>query len=120
MKYLLFQDPDKDYGAEFDVTKVGARKRGFGAYSAKDAKLLQKLHGDLIGEIPVEEYERLKKKLGQPQVSSRLLGTVVQDPSKAPNAVYAEAEVSETPSKSAKDLVSVGKAKVEDPLKGKK
>ena len=118
MKYLLFQDPDKDYGAEFDVTKVGARKRGFGAYDAKDARLLKKLHGDLVGEISLDEYERLKKKLGLSPVSSRLLGVVIQDPSKNPNAVYAEAEVSEVPSeKSAKDLVSVGKAKVDNPLK---
>lgn len=120
MKYLLFQDPDKDYGAEFDTTKVGARKRGFGAYEAKDAKILKKLHGDLISEIPVEEYERLKKKLGSPAVSSRQLGVVAQDPSKNPNAVYAVTEVSEVPSKSAKDLVSVGNAKVENPLKGTK
>tara|TARA_B100001093_G_scaffold499980_1_gene549874 strand:- start:2005 stop:2367 length:363 start_codon:yes stop_codon:yes gene_type:complete len=120
MKYLLFQDPSRDYGAEFDVTKVGARKRGFGAYEAKDAKILKKLHGDLISEIPVEEYERLKKKLGSPAVSSRQLGVVAQDPSKNPNAVYAVTEVSEVPSKSAKDLVSVGNAKVENPLKGTK
>ena len=123
MKYLLFQDPAKDYGAEFDVTRVGARDRGFGAYEDKDAKLLLKLHsGDLVSEIPVSEYDRLKKKLGRPDISSRQLGVVVQDPSKNPNAVYAEKE-SEAPSKKgkpAKDLVSVGKAKVENPLKGTK
>jgi hypothetical protein len=123
MKYLLFQDPDLDYGATFDVVKIGARKRGFGAYEDKDAKLLAKLNPkELLSEISEEEYQRLKKKLGLPPVSSRLLGVVVQDPSKNPNAVYAEEE-SVAPSKKekpARDLVSVGKAKVEDPLKDTK
>ena len=48
---------------------------------------------------------------------------MVQDPSKNPHAVYAEKEDSEGQSKakakSAKSLVSVGKAKLEDPLEGK-
>jgi len=47
---------------------------------------------------------------------------VEQDPSKDPNAVYAEAaeaDQSKPKEKKAKSLVKVGKAKVEDPLEGK-
>ena len=124
MKYLLFQNPLKDYGASFDVTLVGARKRGFGAYEDKDAKILLKLHSENeVSEITEEQYAGLKKKLNLPPVSYKVLGTVVQDPSKNPNAVYAEKEEPEVPSKKkgkpAKDLVKTGKAKVEDPLEGK-
>ena len=121
MKYLLFQDPSRDYGATFDTVLVGARKRGFGAYDAKDAKLLMKLAPEHhVSELTEDQYEDLKKKLNRPLVSSKLLGTVVQDPSKNPHAVYAEKEEPVVPSKgkSAKSLVSVGKAKVEDPLEG--
>jgi|11_taG_2_1085331.scaffolds.fasta_scaffold00810_11 hypothetical protein len=124
MKYLLFQNPLKDYGATFDTVLVGARKRGFGAYEDRDAKLLLKLAPENhISEITEEQYEGLKKKLSLPSASYKVLGTVVQDPSKDPNAVYAKKEAQEVPSKKkgkpAKDLVSVGKAKVEDPLEGK-
>jgi hypothetical protein len=123
MKYLLFQDPNRDYGATFDTVLVGARKRGFGAYDEKDAKLLMKLAPEHhISELTVDQYEGLKKKLHKPLVSSKLIGTVVQDPSKNPHAVYAEKEDTVAPSKKgkpAKSLVSVGKAKVEDPLEGK-
>ena len=124
MKYLLFQNPLKDYGATLDKVLVGARKRGFGAYEDKDAKILLKLHPENeVSEITKEQYEGLKKKLSLPPVSYKVLGTVVQDPSKNPNAVYAEKEAQEAPSKKkgkpAKDLISVGKAKVEDPLEGK-
>ena len=123
MKYLLFQDPTKDYGATFDIVLVGARKRGFGAYDDKDAKLLMKLAPENhVSELTKDQYEGLKKKLSKPLVSSKLLGTVVQDPSKNPHAVYAEKEELEAqskPKKAAKSLVSVGKAKVEDPLEGK-
>lgn len=121
MKYLLFQDPRRDYGATFDVVLVGARRRGFGAYHDKDAKLIQKLAPEnLVDEITEGQYDGLKKKLTSPPVSHKTLGMVEQDPSKDPNAVYAE-EVVEAQSKKkpAKDLVSVGKAKVEDPLEGK-
>ena len=123
MKYLLFQDPNKDYGATFDKVLVGARERGFGAYDKKDAELLMKLAPENhISELTEDQYEGLKKKLQKPLVSSKLIGTVVQDPSKNPHAVYAEKEEPVVPSKkgkSAKSLVSVGKAKVEDPLEGK-
>jgi len=123
MIYLLFQDVDKDYGATFDRVLVGSRKRGFGAYNDKDAKLLLKLHPEsLVSQISQETYDGLKKKLSMAPVSYKVIGTVEQDPSKNPNAVYAkEAEVvpSKKKGKPAKDLVSVGKAKVEDPLEGK-
>lgn len=122
MKYLLFQNPLRDYGATFDVTLVGARRRGFGAFEDKDAELLLKLNpSNLISELTYDQYSGLKKKLNLPPVSYKLLGMVQQDPSKDPNAVYAE-EAVEAPSKKkkpAKDLVKVGKAKVEDPLEGK-
>jgi hypothetical protein len=124
MKYLLFQNPLKDYGATFDTVLVGARKRGFGAYEDRDAKLLMKLAPENhISELTKDQYEDLKKKLSRPSASYKVLGTVVQDPSKDPNAVYAKKEEQEVPSKKkgkpAKSLVSVGKAKVEDPLEGK-
>lgn len=122
MKYLLFQDPLRDYGATYDVVLVGARKRGFGAYEDKDAELLLKLTpSNLIKEITEAQYAELKKKLSLPQVSYKLLGMVEQDPSKDPNAVYAKGEevAQSKKKKPAKDLVKVGKAKVEDPLEGK-
>jgi hypothetical protein len=122
MKYLLFQDPLRDYGATYDVVLVGARKRGFGAYEDKDAELLLKLTpSNLIKEITEAQYAELKKKLSLPQVSYKLLGMVEQDPSKDPNAVYAKGEevARSKKKKPAKDLVKVGKAKVEDPLEGK-
>lgn len=122
MKYLLFADSQRDYGCTYDRTLVGSRERGFGAYEDKDAKILQDLAPEgHITELTKEQYEELKKKLGSPSVSYRDLGTVEQDPSKDPNAVYAKAEeaVQSKPKKKAKSLVKVGKAKVEDPLEGK-
>jgi len=66
MKYLLFQNPNRDYGATFDTVLVGARKRGFGAYDEKDAKLLMKLAPEHhISELTVDQYEGLKKKAKQ-------------------------------------------------------
>lgn len=125
MKYLLFADSDRDYGCTKDVVLVGSRRRGFGAYDDKDAKILKELAPEgHISDLTKEQYEELKKKLSQPSVSFKLLGMVEQDPSKDPNAVYAKAEEavpSKKPKKKpAKSLVKVGKAKVEDPLEGKK
>ena len=58
MKYLLFQDPYRDYGATFDTVLVGARKRGFGAYEDKDAKLLMKLAPENhVSELTADQYE---------------------------------------------------------------
>jgi len=63
MKYLLFNKVPYEYGADFDVAMVGSKERGFGAYEEKDAKILIKLHGDLISELEPESYDELKKKL---------------------------------------------------------
>jgi len=72
MKYLLFNKVPYEYGADFDVAMVGSKERGFGAYEEKDAKILIKLHGDLISELEPESYDELKKKaeLGPGIVSS--------------------------------------------------
>jgi len=123
MKYLLFGNPLRDYGCTFDRVLVGARQRGFGAYEDKDAKIIQDLAPDgHVTELTEDQYNGLKKKLGRPSASYRPLVTVEQDPSKDPNAVYAEVEEavqSKPKEKKAKSLVKVGKAKVEDPLEGK-
>jgi len=122
MKYLLFNKVPYEYGADFDVAMVGSKERGFGAYEEKDAKILIKLHGDLISELEPESYDELKKKLSSAPVSYRLFGTQQQEADKNPNAVYAEKESKPAgeSKKKAKDLVKVGKAEVEDPLEGKK
>ena len=124
MKYLLFNKVPYEYGAEYDVTMVGSKERGFGAYEDKDAKILQKMHGNLISELSADSYDELKKKLSLPPVSYRLFGTQQQEADKNPNAVYAEKETSKKspepkPGKSdkpAEDLVEVGEVTVEDPL----
>ncbi|MBL19360.1 MAG: hypothetical protein CMC82_05990 [Flavobacteriaceae bacterium] len=117
MKYLLFDNPYRDYGASFDIVLVGSRKRGFGAYSEKDAELLQQIHnGAGIKEISLPQYETLKKKLTKPAVSSKSLRMVQQDPSKDPHAVYAEKEDTEVPSKTAKELVNIESSEIESPM----
>jgi len=118
MKYLLFNKVPYEYGAEYDVTMVGSKERGFGAYEDKDAKILQKMHGNLISELSADSYDELKKKLSLPPVSYRLFGTQQQEADKNPNAVYAkkESKPAVESKKPAKDLIKVGKAKVEDPL----
>lgn len=121
MKYLLFNRVPYEYGAEYDQTMVGSKERGFGAYEDKDAKILLKMHGTLITEIKEETYLELKKKLSYAPITYRLFGTQQQEADKNPNAVYAKKEskpVVES-KKPAKDLIKVGKAKVEDPLGGK-
>ena len=124
MKYLLFNRVPYEYGAEYDQTMVGSKERGFGAYQDKDADLLIKMHGTLVTEISKDSYEELKKKLSYAPVSYRLFGTQQQEADKNPNAVYAKkeskpAEESKKSKKPAKDLIKVGKAKVEDPLEDK-
>lgn len=127
MKFLLFNRVPYEYGADYDSTMVGSRERGFGAYQDKDADLLLKMHGTLVTEISQESYEELKKKLSYAPTSYRLFATQRQEADKNPNAVYAETESkqaveSKPKSKSkkpAKDLIKVGKAKVEDPLEDK-
>lgn len=111
MKFLFFKDVSKDYKAEMDKVKVGSLWMGVGMYEDADAKKILKAHKDLVSEIDQAQYESLKKKEA---VTERVFKTQQQDPSKDPNAVYAEKSKSPTsPSKSAKDLVSVGKAVVE-------
>lgn len=61
MKYILFKRVPYDYGAEFQRFTNGVVKRGIGAYDDKDAKILLKLHKDLVEEISEERYEELKK-----------------------------------------------------------
>ena len=118
MKYLLFKKVPYDYGAEYSKVKVGVITMGIGAYEDKDADILLKLHGDLVSETTEEEYVAVKK---TKPVSLRVLGTVHQDPSKDPNAVYVEeSKPAAASKKKAKDLVKVGKAKVEDPLEESK
>ena len=121
MKYLLFNKADEDYGADFDRVLVGSRERGIGAYEDKDAKILIKMHGNLVSEISEESYLELKKKLTREPVSYRLFGMQRQEADKNPNAVYAKKESKPAAASKgkAKDLVKVGKATVEDPLEGK-
>ena len=117
MKYLLFQDVDRDYGADFERTLVGAMQRGFGAYEDADAAILISLHPEnLLNEITEAQYDGLKKKLSKVPVSYRQLGIVRQDPSKDPNAVYAEAPVADPSEAPVEELISVGEAEVEDTL----
>lgn len=108
-----------DYGADHDIIMIGSKERGFGAYEDKDAKLLKKLHGDLITEISQDSYENLKKKLGRAPVSYRLFGTQQQEADKNPHAVYAEkkSKPAAESKKPAEDLVKVGEVEVEDLLK---
>lgn len=122
MKYLLFNKVPYEYGADYNSLMIGSKERGFGAYEDKDAKILIKMHGDLISELSKETYEGLKKKLTLPPVSYRLFGTQQQEADKNPNAVYAEKESKPAgeSKKKAQDLVKVGKAEVEDPLEDKK
>lgn len=117
MKYLMFNSVPYNYGAEYDTVMVGSRHRGFGAYDAKDAKLLIKLHGDLITEISEETYNGLKKKLSHLPISYRVFGTQQQEADKNPHAVYAEKESKPAvESKPAEELIEVGEVEVEDPL----
>lgn len=107
-----------DYGAEVQPFANGVRQRGIGSYENKDAKLLKKMHGDLIEELTEEQFEELKKKLTIVPTSFRAFRTLPQDASKNPNAVYAETESNESEQSDAEDLVEVAEAEVEDPLEG--
>ena len=118
MKYILFKRVPYDYGAEFQRFTNGVVKRGIGAYDDKDAKILLKLHNDLVEEISEERYEELKKKLNLPATSFRVFGTQPQDPARNPDAVYADKESSQSTSSKAEDLIEVSEAVVEDPLEG--
>jgi hypothetical protein len=113
MKFLLFTKYPYEYGAEMEEVTVGVLRHGMGAYQKKDADILKKLHGDLIEEITEEQYGELKKKLMVSPVTYQVSRTIQQDANKNPNAVYAEEPA---PAVQSKDLVKVGKAKLESPL----
>jgi hypothetical protein len=119
MKYLFFKSLGHDYGAEIDKVKVGALWMGVGMYEDKDAKKILKNNKDLVSEIDVDQYDSLKK--NNLSVAERVFRTQPQDPSRDPNAVYANKESSTDTSQSldAEELLSVGEAKVENPLDGK-
>ena len=113
MKYLIFSDPEVDYGATFNRVRIASVLKGFGSYEDKDADILLKLHPTLVQETTEETFEFLKKKLSHPPATYKNLRTVEQDPSKDPNAVYAKADgEAQSKPKKAKSLVKVGKAKV--------
>lgn len=119
-KYLMFNNVNHEYGADFDVTQIGSKRRGFGKYQDKDGKLLLKLHGTLVSEISEDQFDDLKKKLNRVPATYRLFGTQQQEADKNPNAVYAETKSKKAEeSKPAKELIEVGEAEVEDPLEGK-
>lgn len=107
-----------DYGAEVQPFMNGVKKRGIGSYQDKDAKLLKKLHGNLVEELTDEQFEDLKKKLTIVPTSYRAFKTLPQDASKDPNAVYAETESKKSDQSKAEDLVEVAEVEVEDPLEG--
>ena len=119
MKYLFFKKVPFNYGCEYQRFQNGVKERGIGAYENKDAKILLKMFPEKIDEIKEEEYDELKKKLNIQPTSFRAFKTQHQDATKDPNAVYAETESkgSEKTSSKAEDLVDVGDAEVEDPLK---
>ena len=116
MKFLIFEDPDErqaKIGAEFERKLVGGSWVGVGGYEDKDAKVLLKLVPEhLRREISEDAYLSIKKK---GPIAYRLLTPIQQRADRDPNAVYADQE-EEAPSKPASELVSVGDAKVEDPL----
>tara|TARA_Y100000588_G_scaffold158763_1_gene172660 strand:+ start:90 stop:458 length:369 start_codon:yes stop_codon:yes gene_type:complete len=120
MRYLLFDNPNEDYGVSFERAIVGVRSRGFGAFEDKVAQeVLDKF--DSVKELTEEGFVRLKKKQVAGPTSFRLIPTIQQDATKVPGAVYAE-ESSTAPSEAAEvsldDLVTVGEAVVENPLEG--
>jgi hypothetical protein len=119
MKHLYFKKMPYDDGAEVQPFSNGVKKRGIGSYENKDAKILLKMHGDLVEELSEEQFEELKKKLTIVPTSFRAFRTLPQDPAKDPNAVYAETESKESEQSKAEDLVEVAEAEVEDPLEGK-
>ena len=59
MKYLLFNDPDKDYGVDIAVTTVGVLRKGFGEFSVGVAEKL--LQDSSVVEITTEQFYSLKK-----------------------------------------------------------
>lgn len=116
MKYLFFKDVKYDYKAEIETVRVGSLLMGFGMYEDADAKKLLKRHKDLVTEIDQAQYDSILEKKTV-SVTGRVFKTQPQNPARDPNAVYAE-EKNKPTSRSAKELISVGEAIVENPLEG--
>ncbi len=114
MKYLIFKNPNKDYGVSFAVATVGVIQQGFGEFSDGVAEKL--LQDSSVVEITTEQFLRLKKKLSDGPVSFRQLQTHQQDPTKDPNAIYAE----DAPTvQSEPDVIEVQAIEIEKPLEDK-
>lgn len=116
MKYLIFKDPNKDYGVSKTVTTVGVLQQAFGEYSDGVAEKL--LQDSSVVEITTERFLNLKKKLTEGGTSYRQLRTVPQDPTKNPHAHYAEEEV-ELQSKAEPDVIEVDVVEIDNPLEEK-
>lgn len=116
MKYLFFKNVKHDYKAEIQTVRVGSLWMGFGMYEDADAKKLLKDNEGLVSEIDQAQFESIVEKKTV-SVTGRVFKTQPQNAAKNPNAVYAE-EKNKPTSRSAKELVSVGKAIVENPLEG--
>ena len=114
MKYLLFKDPNKDYGVPIAVTTVGVLRQGFGEFSDGVAEKL--LQDSSVVEITTGRFQNLKKKLNDGGVSFRQLRTVPQDPTKNPHAQYAEEEVEP---QSEPDVIEVDVVEIDNPLEEK-
>ena len=116
MKYLLFNDPDKDYGVSITVTTVGVLRKGFGEFSDGVA---EKLLGDSsVVEITTEQFLGLKKKLTEGAVSFQRPIPVHQDTTKNPHAHYAT-EVPAQP-QSKPDVIEVDVVDIDNPLEESK
>ena len=116
MKYLIFKDPNKDYGVAKTVTTVGVLQQAFGEYSVGVAEKL--LQDSSVVEITAERFLNLKKKLSDGGVSYRQLRTVPQDPTKNPHAQYAEKEV-EPQSEVEAEVIEVDVVEIDNPLEDK-
>lgn len=114
MKYLLFKNPSKDYGVKFAVTRVGVLTKGFGEFSVGVAEKL--LQDSSVVEITTEQFDNIKKKMTQGGVSFTQLRTLPQDPTKNPNAVYAE-DAQAPPSEP--DVIEVDVVDIDNPLEDK-
>ena len=115
MKYLLFNDPDKDYGVDIAVTTVGVLRKGFGEFSVGVAEKL--LQDSSVVEITTEQFYSLKKKLTQGAVSFQRPIPVHQDATKNPHAQYAE-EQPPAP-QSEPDVIEVDVVEIDNPLEDK-
>jgi hypothetical protein len=114
MKYLLFNDPDKDYGVDLTVTTVGVLRKGFGEFSVGVAEKL--LQDSSVVEITTEQFFSLKKKLTQGAVSFQRPIPVHQDATKNPHAQYAGEEVEPQPEP---DVIEVDVVEIDNPLEDK-